>query len=100
LKEIGTLLHLVSGLCISRAASGVTYVYLNSPQQIAGLWDAVAQHVWPAVVEFAPDQVRQTRNLWLSPRGKDDSSFAMMKSIKQMFDPENLLNCSRLYGRI
>jgi glycolate dehydrogenase FAD-binding subunit len=100
LNEIGTLLHLVSGLCISRAASGVTHVYLNSPHQIAGLWEAVAQHGWPAVVEFAPDQVRQTRSLWLSPRGKDDSSFAMMKSIKQMFDPENLLNRSRLYGRI
>jgi glycolate oxidase FAD binding subunit len=100
LKEIGALLDLVSGLCISRAASGVTQVYLNSPQQIAGLWDPFGQRGWSAVVEFAPDQVRQTRSLWLSPKGKSDSSFAMMKNIKQMFDPENLLNRSRLYGRI
>jgi glycolate oxidase FAD binding subunit len=100
LKEIGALLDLVPGLCISRAASGVTHIYLNGPQQIAGVWDRFAQRGWAAVVEFAPDNVRQGRSLWLAPGENRDNAFAMMKNIKQMFDPESLLNRSRLYGRI
>ncbi len=53
------------------------------------------------VVEFAPDEVRNSKELWLE-RNSDGwaQTFAMMSKIKQMFDPGNLLNCSRLYGRI
>ena len=34
----------------------------------------------------------------LSPESAD--TFAIMKKVKQMFDPDSLLNRSRLYGRI
>jgi FAD/FMN-containing dehydrogenase len=50
----------------------------------------------PGVVEFAPQSFRETMELWPRP----GSDFAMMKKIKQMFDPECLLNRGRLYGRI
>jgi FAD/FMN-containing dehydrogenase len=39
--------------------------------------------------------------LWLISRSaRSGDTFAMMKRIKEMFDPMNLLNRSRLYGRI
>jgi FAD/FMN-containing dehydrogenase len=47
-------------------------------------------------VEFAPQGFRESTELW--PRPGND--FAMMKKIKDMFDPRGLLNCGRLYGRI
>ena len=53
------------------------------------------------VVEYAPALIRENRDLWrldASPHGTD--SFAIMKKVKQMFDPNGLLNRSRLYGRI
>jgi FAD/FMN-containing dehydrogenase len=48
------------------------------------------------VIEYAPEAVKATLDLWPNP-GND---FPMMKKIKQMFDPKNLLNMGRLYGRI
>jgi FAD/FMN-containing dehydrogenase len=45
--------------------------------------------------------VRQTDSLWSG--GKTDNAvraFAMMKRVKDMFDPQHLLNPGRLYGRI
>jgi FAD/FMN-containing dehydrogenase len=49
-----------------------------------------------SVVEFAPQDVRETAELWPDP----GSDFAMMKKVKEMFDPRYLLNRGRLYGRI
>jgi hypothetical protein len=49
-----------------------------------------------SIVEFAPQSVRETAELWPDP----GSDFAMMKKVKEMFDPRYLLNCGRLYGRI
>jgi glycolate oxidase FAD binding subunit len=101
LGEISTVLRLVSGACICRAASGVTYVYLSSWQGVAALWQAAAEHNWSAVVEFAPLETRTSRDLWLLGSSKEaDEAFAMMKKVKQMFDPDMLLNRARLYGRI
>ncbi len=100
LSEVGKLLRLVSGPCVSRAGSGVNYVYLSGGQQIAPLWKQTGECGWAAAVEFAPDEVRSTRQLWLPMNTQADTGFDMMKSIKQMFDPTSLLNRSRLYGRI
>lgn len=101
LSDIAQLLQLVSGPCISRAASGVTYVYLATWQTLEALWKTAAERDWSLVVEFAPDDVRSGNELWLqrsSPRSAD--TFAIMSRVKHMFDPANLLNRSRLYGRI
>jgi len=73
---------------ISRAGSGVTYAYFESP----------AEAVLPGkgVIEFAPESKKAGLDLWPEP----GSDFAMMTKVKQMFDPRNLLNAGRLYGRI
>jgi glycolate oxidase FAD binding subunit len=101
LSEMGTLLRGISGAFISRAAAGVTYVYLSSWQGVPVFWENALKNRWSAAIEFAPDECRATKDLWLlRSMGNSDSSFAMMKKIKQMFDPNNLLNRSRLYGRL
>jgi len=101
LSELATLLPLIQGPCISRAGSGVTYAYLTTWQGVAPLWTVAAERNWSAVVEFAPDEIRTSNELWLersSPRAAD--TFAIMSKVKQMFDPAALLNRSRLYGRL
>jgi glycolate oxidase FAD binding subunit len=100
LTEVGKLLQLVSGPCISRAGSGVNYIYLSAAQQIAPLWKQARERGWTGVIEFAPDEVRSSRELWLPVKAQASDGFDMMKGIKQMFDPGNLLNRLRLYGRI
>jgi FAD/FMN-containing dehydrogenase len=52
-------------------------------------------------VEFSPADFRDkaaTENEALWPQPGND--FAMMKKIKEMFDPQVLMNRGRLYGRI
>ena len=49
----------------------------------------------PATVRYGTTE-RQTLDLWPSP-GKD---FGIMQRVKNLFDPSNLLNRRRLYGRI
>jgi glycolate oxidase FAD binding subunit len=101
LSEMGTLLRSISGAFISRASVGTTYVYLSSWQGVPVFWQSALKNRWSAAIEFAPDDCRSTKDLWLlRSMGKSDSSFVMMKRIKQMFDPNNLLNRSRLYGRL
>lgn len=101
LQEISTVMRLIPAASISRAASGITYAYFTSWQEVQPLWTAALGHGWNVVVEFAPDEIRNEKELWPvlhSPAQAE--GFAMMKKVKQMFDPENLLNRSRLYGRI
>lgn len=103
LSEIGKVIALAPDACICRAGSGVTYVYGASWDQLSRLWNAIAEQSataeqrWSAAVEFAPGG----KDLWLSPESSPRAeAFAMMKRVKQMFDPGSLLNRSRLYGRI
>jgi glycolate oxidase FAD binding subunit len=101
LGDLAAVMRLVSGASICRSASGVTYIYLSSWQGVAPLWQAAAENNWSAVVEFAPLESRTNKELWLLNAAKENmEAFAMMKKVKQMFDPESLLNRSRLYGRI
>lgn len=100
LSEIGGVLRLVTGSSISRAASGVSYIYVTSWQAVAGIWKAAAGRGWSAVIEYAPDEIRASKDLWLAPAEGEPPAFAMMKAVKHMFDPGSLLNRNRLYGRI
>ncbi len=49
-----------------------------------------------AVIEFSPEASKPGLELWPSPGG----DFEIMRQIKNLFDPANLLNRGRLYGRI
>ncbi len=93
LSEVGAILDALPGPAVARAANGVVYAYY------AG-WSALplayARGPETRVIEFAPEAVRQSNELWPNP----GSGFAMMKEIKQMLDPRDLLNRGRLYGRL
>jgi glycolate oxidase FAD binding subunit len=88
LSQLKPIMKQLDVPAISRAGSGVTYAYFSSPEDV----------VWPGkgVVEYAPESEKRSLDMWPNP----GSDFAMMKKIKQMFDPKNLLNTGRLYGRI
>lgn len=48
------------------------------------------------VIECSGEATKASLDLWPGAGG----DFAIMKQVKQMFDPEGLLNSGRLYGRI
>jgi len=99
LSEMDRLLRLASGAAIARAGNGIAYIYLSGPGALASLSRAIKERGWTSVIEYAAPDFRGKGELWpLTPGG--ESAFAMMKSVKHMFDPQNLLNRSRLYGRI
>jgi glycolate oxidase FAD binding subunit len=101
LQDLPAVLGLVSDPCISRAASGVSYIHLSSWQGVLPIWKAGRERSWGVVVEFAPESIRGTKELWLqSESGAAANAFGMMKRVKEMFDPKHLLNQGRLYGRV
>lgn len=100
LSEVGRLMKQVTGPCIARAGSGVVYVYFTSWQGVPPFSSIASERGWRTVMEFAPDEIRAAKELWPLPGGSDMNTFAMMENMKQMFDPDKLLNRSRLYGRI
>jgi glycolate oxidase FAD binding subunit len=78
---------------IARAGSGVCYGYFNRADGAARWIASAARRGWKAVIEFAPDDQRTKLNLWPAP----GSDVEMMKKIKNMFDPNHLLNRGRLF---
>jgi glycolate oxidase FAD binding subunit len=90
LSDVGPVLEALPAQALARAGSGVCYGYF---EQAA---DLRFPTVGTSVVEFAPPEFREKHELWPQP-GND---FAMMKKIKEMFDPQGLLNRGRLFGRI
>jgi glycolate oxidase FAD binding subunit len=92
LNDVDRVLESLPAQASARAGSGVCYGYF---EQAA---DVKHPPVGASVVEFAPQNFREDANLWPEPEPGND--FAMMKRIKEMFDPQGLLNLGRLYGRI
>jgi len=84
------------GGAIARAGSGVSYGYFEECGAAAEWMTGAAQRGWKAVIEFGSDACRRTMDLWPAPGG----DFELMKRVKNLFDPSNLLNRGRLYGRI
>lgn len=78
---------------LSRAANGVSYLCFNSAASAAS-WVSTAPP--GAVIEWAPVSHKENLVQWPAP-GTD---FEMMKKIKKMFDPQQILNRGRLYGRL
>ena len=77
---------------VARAGSGVCYAYFDRAESAA---EAV-ERTHNAIIEFAPEDRKPKLNLWPTP-GPD---FELMKRIKDMFDPEHLLNRGRLYRQL
>lgn len=96
LKEMASVMERFDGPAVARAGSGVCYGYWEDAAA-AGRWTAqAAARGWKAVVEFSPEERKRKLDLWPAP-GID---FEWMQKVKKLFDPENLLNRGRLYGRI
>jgi len=90
LSEVGGVLESLPSPALARAGTGVCYGYF------AQAGDLRYPPAGKSVIEFAPQTYRESQELWPQP----GSDFAMMKKIKEMFDPHSLLNRGRLYGRI
>jgi glycolate dehydrogenase FAD-binding subunit len=93
LKEIEAVMSSFPGAAIARAGTGVCYGYF---ERSAAAVEWLAAQRWKAVLEFAPDDRRRTADLW--PRSGGD--LEIMRRVKGLFDPSNLLNRGRLYRRI
>ncbi len=110
LSETAALLRLISGACVVRAGSGVAAVYVTAAQSASVVMRAAAEHGWSCVLEFIPDHARQTdqRPAFLTAFERDaferntferQNAFAIMETVKHLFDRGALLNKARLYGR-
>ena len=92
LSAVGEVMEALPAPAVARAGSGVCWGYYSNATPTVN----EAAQLSHQVIEFAPQSIRESMELWPAP-GTD---FAMMKKIKQMFDPGCLLNRGRLYGRI
>ncbi len=93
LQQLEKLFQTLEVPVVSRAATGVSYAYFNRADAASKWMSAQRAAPWKSVVEFAPEAEKARMDLWPSP----GSDFAMMKKVKQLFDPANLLNHGRLY---
>jgi glycolate oxidase FAD binding subunit len=73
---------------VARAGNGLIYAHTPATASLPPNTKGV--------IEFSPAQRQAPDQLWPSP-GND---FPLMQKIKHYFDPDNLLNPGRLYGRI
>jgi FAD/FMN-containing dehydrogenase len=81
---------------IARAGSGVCYAYFTRADAAVRWLASATRHGWKAIIEFAPDDQRARLDLWPVP----GSELEMMTKIKNMFDPNHLLNRGRLFRLI
>ncbi len=95
LSECGEALETVEGGGHALAASGIVRAWFTRADAATRWLNASVQRGWKGVVEFAGEDVDRNRmTLWPAPGG----DFEIMKGVKKMFDPDNLLNNKRLYG--
>ncbi|HEY3840185.1 MAG TPA: FAD-binding oxidoreductase [Bryobacteraceae bacterium] len=92
LSSLREVVESLEGPVIARAGSGVVYAYF-SLAKTAAKW--IADHPkWTTVIEYAPVADKKSLTLWPSP----GSDIEIMKRVKNMFDPRNLLNRGRYYS--
>jgi glycolate oxidase FAD binding subunit len=92
LKEVETAMASFPGPAVARAGSGVCYGYFERAEEAAE-WLAGPGRRAGAVLEFSPDPWKRTATLWPVPGG----DLELMRRVKKLFDPGNLLNRGRLY---
>jgi glycolate oxidase FAD binding subunit len=89
LQGVSDAIQGANGPVVARAGNGVVYVYYSEASQ-------ARVDNRKGAIEFAPPEAKQSLMLWPDP----GSDFPVMQKIKQLFDPQALLNRGRLYGRI
>jgi len=93
LSQVKEVMASLETAAIARAGSGVCYGYFTRADAAAKWIASAARRGWKTVIEFAPDEQRGRLELWPAP----GSDLEMMKKIKNMFDPNHLLNRGRLF---
>jgi glycolate oxidase FAD binding subunit len=96
LKGVEAEMASFEGPAIARAASGVCYGYFEDVPDAVAWRRAAKRRASNAVIEFAPEAAKPTLELWPAPA----NDFEIMRRVKHLFDPSNLLNRGRLYGHI
>jgi glycolate oxidase FAD binding subunit len=96
LKELEGVLASLEGPALARAGSGICYGYFEHSEDAASWLSGAAGRGWKTVIEFSPEGRKQALELWPSP----GSDLEIMRRVKNLFDPANLLNRGRLYRRI
>lgn len=91
LTDVESCVSGLPGSVIVRAANGVSYACISDCAQAPQAFRA-----GKSVMEFGPDNRDASLVMWPDV----DSGFAVMQKVKKMFDPQNLLNAGRMYGRI
>jgi glycolate dehydrogenase FAD-binding subunit len=96
LKSVEAVMDSFPGPAVARAGSGVCYGYFEQCEAAAAWMSKARENGWKAVIEFAPEAKKAALELWPAPGG----DLEIMKRIKKLFDPSNLLNRGRLYRLI
>lgn len=96
LTGIGEVLATVNTPALARAGSGAIWICFPDCDAAMSWLEKARRSGWRAVIEMAPPERKEAMELWPQP-GPD---FSLMLRLKQMFDPQHLLNRGRLYGRI
>jgi glycolate oxidase FAD binding subunit len=90
LTEIGDVLASTPHPALARAANGVVYTYFPDRAAAEDWASAAEKRNWRFVFEYG---IQRDSAVFAS-------DFPMMKKVKALFDPKNILNPGRMYGRI
>ncbi|MGC4052653.1 MAG: FAD-binding oxidoreductase [Paludibaculum sp.] len=96
LSDLQAVLESAAGPCLARAGSGVTYLGFDEAEAVRRWMAAQESRAWSRIVEWAPEEEKAQIEQWPAP-GPD---LALMQRMKSLFDPNQLLNRGRLYGRL
>jgi glycolate oxidase FAD binding subunit len=96
LKELEAVMASLDCRALARAGSGVCYGYFEEAEAAAKWISSAVQRSWKAVIEFSGERRKHALDLWPAPA----RDLEIMKRVKNLFDPGNLLNRGRLYSRI
>ncbi|MGJ5816857.1 FAD-binding oxidoreductase [Paludibaculum fermentans] len=96
LMDLQAVLDSSGGASLARAGSGVTYLGFEDAASVRRWMDAQESKAWSRIVEWAPEEEKAQIEQWPAP-GPD---LELMQRMKALFDPNQLLNRGRLYGRL
>jgi glycolate oxidase FAD binding subunit len=88
-------------ITVGRFLNGVTWTFEPDASRASVLLAGWAKRGWQAVVAYASHEFRMEQTLWHIPEDPAArNAFDVMEKVKRLFDPRQILNRRRLYGRI
>jgi len=88
-------------ITVGRFLNGVTWTFEPEASRAPALLAGWTRRGWQAVVAYASHEFRMGQTLWHIPEDPAArNAFEAMERVKRLFDPQQILNRGRLYGRI